>query len=79
MAETGFFLFYHRQIEKKLKEVGATSEENAKTVEELRQLGLSEPCIRFLEDPLRAALARIMKDKIRKTSDGRYYIAENEK
>jgi len=62
-----------------LMEVGATSEENAKTVEELRQLGLSEPCIRFLEDPLRAALARIMKDKIRKTSDGRYYIAENEK
>jgi len=80
MAETGFFLYYHRQIEKKLKEVGATSEETAKTVEELEQLGLSKSCIRFLEDPLRATLARITKDKIKKTSDGRYYVrCEDEK
>jgi len=35
MAETSFLLSYHRQIEKKLKEVGATSEETAKTIEKL--------------------------------------------
>jgi len=76
MAETAFFLYYYRQIEKKLKEVGATSEETAKTVEELKQLGLSKSCIRFLEDPLRETLARITKNKINKTSDGRYYLKE---
>jgi hypothetical protein len=80
MAETGFFLYYHRQIENKLKEVGATPEETAKTVEELKQLGLSKSCIRFLEDPLRVTLGRITKDKIKKTSDGRYYVScENKK
>ena len=79
MAETSFFLYYHRQIEKKLKEVGAISEETAKTVEELEQLGLSKACIRFLKDPLRRALARMAKDKIKETSDGCYYLAEDEK
>jgi hypothetical protein len=74
MAGTGFLLYYHRQIEKKLKEVGATSEETAKTIEELKQHGLSQPCINFLKDSLRRGLARIAGNKIKETSDGRYYI-----
>jgi len=78
MAEAGFFLYHHQQIEKKLREVGATSPKTAKTIEELQQLGLSKPCMRFLKDPLRDMLARIAKDKIRETSDGRYYLAEDE-
>ncbi|MGD8545508.1 MAG: hypothetical protein PVH12_04970, partial [Candidatus Bathyarchaeota archaeon] len=71
---TGFFLYYYRQVEKKLREVGATSEETAKTIEELKQLGLSQPCITFLKDPLRRGLARMGGNKIKETSDGRYYV-----
>jgi len=74
MAETGFFLYYDKQIEKKLEEVGAVSEETARAVGELKQLGLSQPCIDFLKDPIRRGLARIAGNKIKETSDGRYYI-----
>jgi hypothetical protein len=71
MAETGFFLYYHRQIEKKLKEIGAISEETAEIPE---QLGLSKPCMNFLQSPLRRKLAQIAGDRIKETSDGRYYV-----
>ena len=62
------------ELLKKLKEVGATSEETAKTIEELKQHGLSQPCINFLKDLLRRGLARITGNKIKETLDGRYYI-----
>lgn len=79
MAAAGFFLYYHRQIEKKLKEVGATSEETAKTIEVLKQHGLSQPCINFLKDPLRRGLAPIAGNKIKETEDGRYYVPGEDK
>jgi hypothetical protein len=79
MAATGFLLYYRKQIEEKLKEADAVSEETAKTLEELKQLGLSKPCINFLKDPLRRTFAQITKDRIKETKDGRYYLREDEK
>lgn len=71
MGETVLFLYYHKQIEKKLKEIGAVSEETAVRPDEL---GLSKPYINFLQSPLRRKLARIARGDIRETSDGRYYV-----
>jgi hypothetical protein len=74
MGETVLFLYYHKQIEKKLREIGAVSEETAVKPEELKNIGLSRPHLNFLKSPLRRRLAQIARDNIRETSDGRYYI-----
>jgi hypothetical protein len=71
MAEYAAWMFIHdTRIRRKLKKVGAISEDTAKPIEEL---DLSEPEKRRLQQ-----LAFI--GKIKKTSDGRYYLpCEDEK
>jgi len=71
-----FLSVLSQKIVKKLREAGATSIETAKTIEELKQLGLSKPCTNFLKSPMRKSLARLTKDEIKETEEGRYYVAE---
>jgi hypothetical protein len=62
MAESLGYLF-RRKIRKKFKEYGATSKENAKSLEEL-DLKLSNSAIKYL---------KFIED-IKEADDGRYYV-----
>jgi hypothetical protein len=61
----GFLLYYGNQLMRKLREVGALSEDTAKTIQEL---GLSSREIRTLK---RLVFAR----KVKETADQRYYLS----